>query len=255
MAGPASSQRRGLNSWLVIALLAVPFALFVGFLLSQGHSPASIEQRFSTRPDLAATLTAFRNAYPADYAAFLEQAAATADARGTAEAEREAIAGIRAFLAGRAGAIASAPAADLQALGRSLAGLAVQLQRFNPELCAQFVARGAMDPARLPDQIQRQIGEINARMFGAARAGEGQGAIPRGALSREEAALWVAQMARIDPTLAGQFANPAASETPAQICARGVTLYRAAAELPEAQSANVTAHLVRLSFERPAPAS
>lgn len=244
------TSKRTLSPWLLIALFGLPFAAFVALLLTQGNSAGSIERRFSERPDLAETLAAYRQAYPEDYAAFIERAATTANARGEAEAERAAIGEIRAYLAAKSGAIAQAPAAGLHALGGALAGLAGQLQRFNPELCAQFVAQGVMDPARLPGAIQRGIGQVNALMFRAARAGEGSGAVARGSLSREDGAAWVARMAAIDPSLAGQIAGTTGADGPPQQCQRGVTLYRAAAELPEAQSANVTAHLVRQSFAR-----
>lgn len=241
-------RRQPRSAWLVVVALGLGFGLFVAFLLGQGSSPRALEAHFAERPDLAATTAAFRESYPGDYAAFLGRIGAVADAEGQAAADRAAIAEIRAFLAARSERIASAPAPDLHALGRAIAELAQALQRTNADLCAQFVARGVLDPARLPPAATRAIGEMNARMFRAARGGEASNAVQRGGLARPDVAAWLARMDALDPNLLAAPANPA--DTKAQ-CARGVILYRAAADLPEAQAANVTAHLVRLSFARP----
>ena len=94
-----AKPKRRLNSWLLIALFGLPFALFVAFLLSRGSTAQSVEARFAERPDLGETAAAFRETYPQDYAAFLARAAATTDAEGDAAADRAAIGDIREFLA------------------------------------------------------------------------------------------------------------------------------------------------------------
>lgn len=249
MAEPSDMKpKRGLNPWLVIALFGLPFALFVAFLLSRGSTAQSVEAHFAERPDLGETAAAFRETYPRDYAAFLARAAATTDAEGEAAADRAAIGDVREFLAARSESIIRAPAANLHALGGAIAGVAQALQQANPELCAQFVTQGGLDPARLPDRTRRAIGRMNALMFRAAKAGEDD-ATARGGLARADVAAWLAGMERIDPELPRR---PPPSNAVEQ-CRSGVTAYRAAAELPETQAANVTAHLIRQSFASPMP--
>jgi hypothetical protein len=247
--GSEKQRKRAMPSWLVIALFGIPFALFVAFLLSRGSTPRSVEARFAERPDLAETAVAFREAYPEEYAAFLARIAAIADSEGQAVADRTAIGDIREFLAARSGAVSNAPVADLHALGGAIADLAEELQRANPQLCAQFVTQGVPDPARMPESATRAVGRMNALMFRAARAGEGVEQ-SRGGLTREDVAAWLAGMERLDPELPDR---PPPTDA-AQQCRSGVTAYRAAADLPEAQAANVAAHLIRLSFAPPATA-
>lgn len=241
-----AKPKRGLNGWLLIALFGLPFALFVAFLLSRGSSPASVEAHFAQRADLGETTAAFRETYPEDYAGFLTRIAAITDAEGEAAADRAAIGDIREFLAARSENIIRAPAANLRALGGAIAGVAQALQQANPDLCAQFVTQGGLDPARLPDGARRAIGRMNGLMFRAAKAGEGA-ATARSGLARADVAAWLAGMERIDPELPRRPPPTNAAEQ----CRSGVTAYRAAAELPEAQAANVTAHLVRQSFAAP----
>ncbi len=246
---PKTKPKRAIPGWLVIALFGIPFALFVAFLLSRGSTPQSVEARFGERADLADTAAAFRETYPEDYAAFLTRIASVTDNEGQAAADRAAIGDIREFLAARSQAISDAPVADLHALGGAIADLAEELQRVNPQLCAQFVTQGVPDPARMPESATRAVGRMNALMFRAARAGEGAEA-SRGGLAREDVAAWLAGMERLDPELPNR---PPPADA-AQQCRSGVTAYRAAAELPEPQAANVAAHLIRLSFAPPATA-
>ncbi len=246
---PEKQGKRAIPGWLVIALFGIPFALFVAFLLSRGSTPQSVEARFAERADLAETASAFRETYPDDYALFLSRIAGITDSQGQAVADRAAIGDIREFLAARSSAIGNAPAAELHALGGAIADLAEELQRVNPELCAQFVTQGVPDPARMPDSATRAVGRMNALMFRAARAGEGA-ETPRGGLTREVVAAWLVGMERLDPELPNR---PPPADA-AQQCRSGVTAYRAAAELPEAQAADVAAHLIRLSFAPPATA-
>lgn len=243
-----AKPKRGLNGWFLIALFGLPFALFVAFLLSRGSSSQSVEAHFAQRADLGETTTAFRETYPQDYATFLARIAAITDAEGEAAADRAAIGDIREFLAARSENIIRAPAANLHALGGAIASVAQTLQQANPELCAQFVTQGGLDPARLPETARRAIGRMNALMFRAAKAGDGAGTA-RSGLTRPDVAAWLAGMERIDPELATR--PPPANAM--QQCASGVVAYRAAAELPEAQAANVTAHLIRVSFGAPEP--
>lgn len=248
VADEPEKQRKGpIPGWLVIALFGIPFALFVAFLLGRGSTPQSVEARFAERVDLAETAGAFRETYPDDYAAFLARIAAVTDAEGRAAADRAAIGDIREFLAARSEAISNAPAADLHALGGAIAAVAERLQQAGPEPCAQFVTQGVPDPARLPPAATQAVGRMNALMFRAARAGEGAAA-PRGGLAREDVAAWLAAMERLDPALPDR---PPPADA-AQQCHSGVIAYRAAAGLPEAQAANVAAHLIRLSFAPPA---
>lgn len=240
---PEKKRKRPIAGWLVIVLFGLPFALFVAFLLSRGSTPQSVEARFAERADLAETAAAFRETYPDEYAAFLTRIAQVTDAEGEAAADRAAIDDIRGFLAGRSQAISNAPTADLHALGGAIAALAETLRQVNPALCAQFVTQGAPDPARLPPAATLAIGRMNALMFRAARAGE-DAAEARGGLAREDVAAWLREMERLDPELPNR---PPPADA-AQQCQSGVTAYRAAAELPEAQAANVAAHLIRMSF-------
>jgi hypothetical protein len=241
---------------VLFALFGLPFALFVAILLLQRSTPATLETRLAERPELDGTLAAFRTAYPDDYRAFLERVSAIADAEGLAAAERAAGEDIRRFVAGKAEAIARSPAAELHALARAIAGLVIELQRVDAELCAQFVTQGAMDPARLPASTSRAIGRMNAQFLTAARSGETRRPPARDPLSPPDTAAWLQRMAAIDPALVRQAqAGGPADASPARLCANGVTLHRAAAELPEAQAANVMAHLVRQSFGRTRPAA
>ncbi|MDQ8754704.1 hypothetical protein RCO27_00535 [Sphingosinicella sp. LHD-64] len=245
---PQTKRRRSLGSGALIALFGLPFALFVAFLLFQRSTPDALEARLAERPELEDTLAAFRTAYPDDYRAFLARVSAVADAEGQSAAERAAGEDIRRFVAGKADAIVRAPAADLHALARAIAALVAELQRVDAGLCAQFVTQGAMEPARLPAPASRAIGRMNAQFLTAARGGEAGGS-PRGPLSPPDTAAWLQRMAAIDPALVRQAQTGGAADMrPARLCANGVTVHRAAAELPEAQAANVMAHLVRQSF-------
>lgn len=251
MTGEAEMNRgkKPLSSWLLLVLFGLPFLLFVALLLIQRSTPRSLEADLAERPELKATLTAFRTHYPDDYRAFLARISAIADAEGAAAAERAAGGDIRRFVAGKSEAIARAPAADLHRLARAIAVLVVELQRVDADICAQFVTRGTMDPARLPASTSRAIGRTNAQFLGAARAGEGRNGTMRGPLSPPDTAAWLQRIAAIDPALVRQAQSGGAADTsPARLCANGVTVHRAAADLPEAQAANVMAHLVRQSF-------
>jgi hypothetical protein len=251
MTGGAGMNRgnKPLSSWLLIALFGLPFLLFVALLLVQRSTPRSLEADLAERPELEATLSAFHTHYPEDYRTFLARISAIADAEGVAAAERAAGGDIRRFVAGKSEAIARAPARELHLLARAIAALAADLQRVDTGMCAQFVTRGAMDPARLPAATSRAIGRMNAQFLRAARAGEGGGGTMRGPLSPPDTAAWLQRMAAIDPALVRQAQTGGAADTrPARLCANGVTVHRAAAELPEAQAANVMAHLVRQSF-------
>lgn len=247
-----TSSRHRAAGWLPILLLGVGFLLFVGFLLLQRSSADSVEARLDARPELAATIAAFRETYPDDYRAYLTALAEITDRHGADEADRAATARLRSFIAGKAEAIASAPAADLDALADANLASLLRLREAGATLCAAFLRDGAQGE-RLPPAALATIGQANALQFRAARQGESAQRVTRGPLSEADGALWLLAIRQLDPAVAARInANNAAQGSAEERCATGIALYRAAAALPAEQAANVTAHLARQSFSRAA---
>jgi len=243
------------NAWLLIALFGGGFALFVWFLISSRASPLSVETHLREQPGMAATLTAFQDGYPRHYTAFMNDLAAIANAQGETVAYDEATPSLRRFIAAKSGLIANAPAPELARLATGTRDLILALQQHDAELCAQFVTRGTMDRARMPEAVTEQVGQVNALLIRAAARAEQGAAATRPPLGPQDGAAWYLAIRGVDPTLADAINSGARDEdaTPAHLCQRGATLWRAAAALPEAQAANVTAHLVRQSFGPAAP--
>lgn len=252
MAEAAPSPRRRAVGWLPVVLIGGGFVLFVGFLLLQRSSPEAVETSLLARPELAATLAAFRETYPADYQAYLTALAEITDRHGAEEAGRAARSRLRSFIAGKAEAIASAPAADLDALADANLASLLRLREAGAPLCAGYLRDGAQGE-RLPPAALATIGQANALQFRAARHGEGAQRVTRGPLAEADGALWFLAIRQIDPSVAERInADSAGQGSPEERCATGIALYRAAAALPAEQAANVTAHLVRQSFARTA---
>lgn len=243
--------RRGFG-WLPIVLIGGAFLLFVGFLLSQRSSSDSVEARLTARPELAATLTAFRENYPDDYRAYLAALSDITDRQGAEVADRAATGRLRSFIAGKVEAIASAPVADLDALADANLASLQRLREAGAPLCAAFIRDGAQGE-RMPAAALATIGQANALQFRAARHGEGPQRVARGQLSEQDGALWFLAIRQLDPALADRINSGQAGQgSPEERCATGIALYRAAAALPPETGANVTAHLVRQSFGRTA---
>ncbi|MGE3396647.1 MAG: hypothetical protein AB7H79_07070 [Sphingomonas sp.] len=224
--------------------------MFVTFLISQQASPLSVATRLERQPALSATLAAFRDLYPRDYQAYLSALAEIENRDGAEAADQAAIARLRAFIAGKAEAIANAPVAELDALADANLATLIRLRRAGAPLCAAFLASGAQGQ-RLPPAALATVGEANALQFRAARRGESRQRVPRGPLSEADGAQWFLRIRAIDPALARAINDGSIDRgTPERQCAAGIALYRAATELAPEQTANVTAHLVRESFNR-----
>lgn len=250
MIEPSHAPRRRAAGWLPILLLGGGFLLFVGFLLTQRASTESVEARLTTRPELAATLAAFRETYPEEYGRYLAALSDITDRQGAETADRAATERLRAFIASKVESIANAPVADLDALADANLASLQRLREAGVMLCAAFVRDGAQGQ-RLPPAALATIGQANALQFRAARNGEGPQRVARGPLSEADGAQWYLAIRQLDPALADRInAGTAGQGSAEERCATGVTLYRAAAALPPAQAANVTAHLVRQSFAR-----
>lgn len=242
-------SRRGFN-WLPIVLIGGGFLLFVAFLLAQHSSADSVEARLTARPELTATLAAFRETYPNDYRAWLTALSEITDIQGAEEADRAATSRLRSFIAGKVEAIASAPVADLDALADANLASLLRLREAGAPLCAAFIRDGAQGE-RLPPAALATIGQANALQFRAARHGEGPQRIVRDQLGEADGATWFLAIRQLDPALADRINSGTAGQGSAEErCATGITLYRAAAALPPEQAAAVTAHLVRQSFAR-----
>ncbi len=244
----ATPRKWATGPWLLILGFGGSFALVVAFLIGAQASPRSIEARLEGQAALAATIAAFRETYPGDYAAFLNRLVEIENAQGAEAADRTALPHLRRFIAGKSEAIASAPAPELAAIADAMAAVVTQLRRTSVPLCARFVTRGAQGE-RLPEAALAGVGALNALQFRAARHGESNMRVARGALSEPDGAAWFVRIRALDPALAARLNGRAAEQPGEQAqCATGLALYRAASELPDEQSANVTAHLIRQSF-------
>jgi len=245
-------RKSAIGPWLLILGFGGGFALLVALLLGAQASPRSIEARLEAQPALGATIGAFRESYPDHYAAFLNRLVEIENSEGAEAADRAALPDLRRFIAAKSEAIASAPAAELAAVADAMAAVVTTLQRISIPLCARFVTRGAQGE-RLPEAALASVGALNALQFRAARHGEGAGRVARGPLGEADGAAWFTRIRALDPALAERL-NGRAVEQPGEQaqCETGMALYRAAAELPDEQSANVTAHLVRQSVRSPA---
>ncbi len=245
---PSTKARPG--PWLLILGFGGAFALLVALLLGAQASPRSIEARLEAQPALSATIAAFRETYPADYAAFLDRLVEIENAQGAEAADRAASPDLRRFIAGKSEAIASAPAPELAAIADAMAAVVTTLRRTSIPLCARFVTRGTQGE-RLPQAALAGIGALNALQFRAARRGESSARVVRDSLSEPDGAAWFVRIRALDPALAARL-NGRAPEQPGEQaqCETGLTLYRAASELPDAQSANVMTHLLRQSAGR-----
>jgi len=252
MAEPIPAPRRHGIGWLSILLIAGGFLLFVAFLLGQRSSAESVEADLMARPELAGTLAAFRENYPADYRAYLASLSEITDRHGADEAGRAATTRLRSFIAGKVEAIANAPVADLDALADANLASLLRLREAGAPLCAAFVRDGAQGE-RVPPAALQAIGLANALQFRAARHGEGPQRVARGQLSEADGAQWFLAIRQLDPAVSERInSNQAGRGTAEERCATGIALYRAAAALPPEQAANITAHLVRQSFGRTA---
>ena len=247
-APPAKPRTR--NGWLPILVFGVGFALFVTFLIGQRASPISVATRLEAQPALGATLTAFRDSYPSDYQRFLAALAEIENRDGAEAADQAALPRLRAFISGKAEAIASAPAAELDALADANLATLLRLRQAGIPLCAAYVTDGAQGQ-RLPPAALESVSQANALQFRAARAGGSRRRVQRGPLNEADGAQWFLRIRAIDPALARAINDGSIDRgTVEQRCAAGIALYRAASELPPEQAANVTAHLVRESFGR-----
>lgn len=215
-------------------------------LLETGSGPEDIAEALDGNPDIRQTVAALRADYPGDYRALLELLAQRSRAGGDQEAlDREAAAFMRRFMAGKAGAVAAAPDAQLRDVAIAYAELIRVLRERDPDLCARFVAGGMPEGARPPRVAMVRLDRISALRIRAARAGEDGGGPPRAGPSREESRALSERMARIDPASAELLgAGAIAAAPPLRQCQAGLVLYQAAAALPAAQSANVVAGLL-----------
>ncbi len=227
---PAPTRRS--IGWLPILLIGGAFVLFVAFLLGQRSSPESVEADLMARPELAATLTAFRETYPGDYAAYLASLSEITDRHGADEAGRAATTRLRSFIAGKVEAIASAPVADLDALADANLATLMSLRAAGAPLCAAFVRDGAQGE-RVPPAALQAIGQANALQFRAARHGEGPQRLARGQLSEADGAQWFLAIRQLDPAVSARInSDQAGRGTAEERCATGIALYRAASALP-----------------------
>ena len=69
----ATPRKSATGPWLLILGFGGGFALLVALLLGAQASPRSIETRLEAQPALTATIAAFRESYPANYASFLNR--------------------------------------------------------------------------------------------------------------------------------------------------------------------------------------
>lgn len=157
---------------------------------------------------------------------------------------------MRNFMVSKTDALINAPDAELVRLGRANYALVRALRDSDVGLCAVYVSRGFGEGVRPPPAAVERLGELSRLQIRAARAGETAKRPPRPPLSEEEYAAWLAAMESADPVLARMISDGSIERAPPERqCAAGIVLYRAAAELPEALSASVNAHLFRASLE------
>ena len=248
----------GLSGFVLVIVLAIatPFALenagkgFENSPFSRKATPEMLEAELGTNPQFRGTVTAFRTHYPQEYQAFLRRVADTANRQGRAAAERESFYFMRGFMTSKADAMASAPEADLRQLGDALLELMKSLQRSDVALCGRVIVSGFSPGQIPPPEVLTHINRINMLQIRAARHGEDRGRVTRGELGDADARAWVAQMQKIDPASAELIQSGTIERgSPDAQCRAGVVIYQAANALPPAPSANVTAHLVRESFQ------
>jgi len=245
---PAPVKRA--SGWLILLLIGGGFALLVAFLLSQQASPLSVATRLEAQPALRATVAAFRQYYPRDFQRFLAALAEIENREGAEAADRAALERMRAFIAGKTEAIASAPVADLDALADANLATLLRLRQAGVPLCAAYVNSGAQGE-RLPPAALATVGEANALQFRAARRGESRQRVQRGELAEADLARWLDRIRAIAPDLAQRLDQDVVGQgTPAQQCQVGIVIYRAATELPPESTANITAFLVRSAARR-----
>ena len=125
----ATPRKSATGPWLLILGFGGGFALLVALLLGAQASPRSIETRLEAQPALTATIAAFRESYPANYASFLNRLVEIENSQGAEAADRAALPDLRRFIAAKSEAIASAPAAELAAIADAMAAVVTTLRR------------------------------------------------------------------------------------------------------------------------------
>lgn len=245
-----SLSNRAALALVLIFAAALALFLLAPPLLDRSRTPDGIAAALDGNPDIRQTIAALRTHYPNEHQALIERLAARAQGgAGQPALDREAALFMQAFMAGKAGAIAAAPDGTMRDIGAAYVGLIRALAARNPETCARFVTGRMAQDDYPPRALTVRLDRISALRIRAARAGEAGGRRPRAGLSAEDRRAWFERMESIDPASAGLLAGGAleGAPPPAQ-CRAGLLLYRAAAELPPAQGANVIASLAADAF-------
>ena len=243
------SNRTALVLVLVFAA-ALALFLLVPPLLDRSRTPDGIAAALDGNPDIRQTIAALRTHYPGEYRGLIGRLASRAQGgAGQPALDREAALFMQAFMAGKAGAIAAAPDGMMRDIAAAYVALISALAERDPETCARFVTGRMAQDDYPPRALTVRLDRISALRIRAARAGEAGGRPPRAALSAEDRRAWFERMESVDPDSVGLLAGTAFDRAPAAAqCRAGLLLYRAAAELPPAQGANVIASLAAGAF-------
>lgn len=194
------------------------------------------------------TFQAIREEYPADYQRLLNDSAydihdgrmgTTAEILERAQAVTR-IQRLRSLTAARAPALAE--------LARAYARLLGDLKADNVEACANLGSYGSPPPdsAGRSPTVKADLDAIGNLEIRAAKAAEAGAAVRREGLTAEEQAAWTAATNAHYARASALWAGPAFdSASAAEQCDATVALFAGAADLPEATSANVLAHILQ----------
>ena len=243
----------------VVVLFLVSMGIRAGSASEGGLLPQGVFGRTVTAEQIAAELerepqlrrmtAAFRAHYPREFEDLLGRLADTANARGQQAANSEAFFFMQRFMTAKAEFIARAPSADLRRLAATTLDLLQTLQRADLVLCGRVVMEGFRPGEQPPPQAVRPLMQLVTLQLRAARTAEDGDSVDRGPLSDADGSAWFERLRQIDPASATLIdSNRLDAATAPQKCAAGISIYRATLDLPQEQSANVMAQLVRDAF-------
>jgi hypothetical protein len=249
MYGDPDPHRRRTSIFIIFGIIGGALLIGAAIFLWPQRSVATaegVEAELQRNPALRDTTQALKANYPAEYQALLQRIAAAGRDRGRRAAGDEVGRAMRAFLATKGNALASAPARELQRLAGAQLSLVRALRQENVVACTQFVMNGLRDANRLSQGTVALISRVSVLQVEAARAGERSGLRPRARPSEADVRLWLARIRAIDPVAATDIESESFERASAdRQCRGGVALHQALTELPAETAATIMSLLLR----------
>jgi hypothetical protein len=245
--GPRSEAAfRRVGPFVGLGLLFMLLLVLIVGLARTRHStpttPEEVAAEIESRPATRESAIALRTHFPNDYRAMLRRLAAAGREGGREGLAREGACFMQAFYARKAGAMASAPDAELDQVADAMLALLRGLRGRNDPLCGQMVTHHFDFSASLPDEAMPAGNRMSMTMILTAHAGETGRGRRRGTPTQADLAALMERAEAIDPRVTATMEEGAMERsTPPQQCAVFLALIQAATELPPPVTANIMA--------------